>query len=118
MWIGILKKTGKEIAKSIARSTVIGAASDTLIAVASKRNVTKEVVCGTVSAATGALVKEGVEHFIKATGPAGLIAGVSASIVTRYAVRRTIEGAKVVDFNDDDEVMDGSVKQKTGKDSR
>ncbi len=91
MFVVILEKTAKEIGKTILKSAAMGATSDALIGLATKKNPIKEGACGAVSSAAGMAAKEGFEHFVKSTGKGGMIAGVSASIVTRYAIRRMTE---------------------------
>lgn len=89
--IEILEKTREEVLKSVGKSAAGAAVVDGALGAASGKNVIKEASCGAISAASGVLAKEGFEHFIRSTGPGGLIAGVSASVLTRYAFRRTFQ---------------------------
>lgn len=106
MLIGILEKTAKEVAKAVGKSAASGAITDGVVGAASGKNPLKEAACGATSAAAGALAKEGFEHFVKSTGPAGLIVGVSTSIFTRYVFRRTF-----ADTEDTNELDEGSSEE-------
>ncbi len=88
--VEVLKKSGEEIAKQVAKAALIGAASDGVITMLSNddKSLPKEVGCGAVSSAAGATTTILIQENLRRFGPTSLIVGCVASVITRYGFRK------------------------------